>query len=110
MSLSPACRAKLLEAGSWMCSDGTTVKLRDMPDGHLVNALLKLLSDGAGDPLNGGYSYTQYNKVANILAREVERPRAEVVSLGSRVFTRRRLRRYGPIRTADVPGSAIARA
>src|SRR5688572_23274940 len=71
--LSPACRVTALQAGQWQCGDGTFVPLRKMPDGHLVNALLKLLADGPGDPLDNGYDYDQYNTVCDLLTREVAR-------------------------------------
>lgn len=70
--LSAATRATSAEAGLWQCSDNRIVRIREMPDGHLVNALLKLLADGCGDPLRGGYTYAQYNTVVNTLTREVE--------------------------------------
>jgi hypothetical protein len=66
--LSPACRVKLLEAGTWQRSDGTAVRLRDMPDGHLVNALLKHIWLGQRD-----YTLPQYHAVAEMLTREVVR-------------------------------------
>jgi hypothetical protein len=46
LRLTAGCRAKALEAGQWQRSDGTFVALRAMPDGHLVNALLKALAEG----------------------------------------------------------------
>ena len=46
--LSTHTRAKALEAGLWQTSKGTLISIYKMPDGHLVNALLKALA--AGDP------------------------------------------------------------
>ena len=39
-------RIKAVEAGIWPKSDGTLMPVRKMPDGHLVNALLKELALG----------------------------------------------------------------
>jgi hypothetical protein len=66
--LSPDCRVKALEAGQWQCSDGAFLKLRTMPDGHLVNALLKHLASATNE-----YTATQYRVVAELLAAEVAR-------------------------------------
>ncbi len=44
--LTLACRIKALEAGQWQCSDGRFIRLDEMADDHLVNALLKALTDG----------------------------------------------------------------
>ena len=45
MRLTLSCRIKALEAGTWQRRDGTFVRVREMPDGYLINALLRTLLD-----------------------------------------------------------------
>jgi hypothetical protein len=46
VKLTLRCRARALEAGVWQRSDGTFIDVRDMPDGHLLNAYLLALQQG----------------------------------------------------------------
>ena len=43
--LSLPTRIKSLEAGLWQRHDGRIVRVREMHDAHLINALLKALAD-----------------------------------------------------------------
>jgi hypothetical protein len=40
-------RAKALEAGWWQRHDNSLIKVTEMPDGYLLNSLLKSLEDDA---------------------------------------------------------------
>jgi hypothetical protein len=67
--LSPGSRVHALEAGLWQASDNSFIRLRQMPDGHVVNALLQHIERGYGDL--GGYTFAQWQTVMKLLTREV---------------------------------------
>ncbi len=71
--LDAASRVRALQAGLWQCSDNTFVPLRTMPDGHLVNALLRLLEIAPCRVGDDNYTPAQHARVCALLSAEVAR-------------------------------------
>ena len=67
--LIPLYRALALAAGTYQQHDGAFIALRQMPDAHLVNALLCALVDGEPD------------EITTLLATEVVRRRIQKYAL-----------------------------